>query len=426
MSIVQPSAPPSSGAIAIRFGEFVALAAAMMSTQAIAVDAMLPALPTITRVLHVANENRGQWIVTAYIAGVGLGQLVWGLVSDRYGRRPVLLGGLGLYVVAAMLCGLTHSFPALLGWRLIHGLAAASVVVTRSVIRDLYSGRHMARVMSLTFMVFLMVPVIAPSLGQLILLLAPWRSIFIVCAIFAAIVWLWALLRLPETLHPEYRLTLTRTHIVSAVRLVLGNRSSLCYTLAMAVMLGALLAYVGMVQQIFAEVFHRPTWMPTMFALCATTMGAGAYLNSRMVERLGMRVISHAALLAYIAVTLVHLWVAALGLERPWTFVLLQAGAMACFALSVSNFGAMAMEPVGAVAGVGASLQGFISTFGGALMGAAIGREFNGSTVPLAGGALCCGLTSLLFVLLAEKWRLFKPHHLGPEVHFNQHPQASP
>jgi MFS transporter, DHA1 family, multidrug resistance protein len=421
MAITQSMGPRLGAHSQIGFGEFVTLAAAMMSTQAFAVDAMLPALPTITRELGVADPNHGQWVITAYISGVGLGQLVWGLVSDRYGRRPVLLSGLGLYVIAAVLCGTTHSFAALLGWRLAHGLAAASVVISRSVIRDLYSGRHMARVMSLTFMVFLMVPVIAPSLGQLILVLAPWRSIFLVFAVFASCVWLWAFLRLPETLHPEYRLILTRAHVVDAVRLVITSRASLWYTLAMTVMVGALLAYVGMVQQIFADVFHRASWMPTMFALCATTMGIAAYLNSRIVERLGMRVISHTALMCFLVVTLVHLWVATMGIEQPWTFVSLQALGMGCFALSVSNFGAMAMEPVGAVAGVGASLQGFMSTFGGALLGAAIGRHFNGSTTPLVVGALGCGLLSLLFVLLAEKWRLFQPHQINADAALNQH-----
>ena len=386
----------------IGFAEFVALAAAMMSTQALAVDAMLPALPTIVRALHVANANHGQWVVTAYIVGLATGQLFWGVMSDRYGRRPVLLTGLSLYVLAATLCGLTDSFVALLGWRLTHGLAAASVVVTRSVVRDLYSGRHMARVMSLTFIVFLMVPVIAPSLGQLMLLLAPWRYIFIVCGGFATLVWLWALLRLPETLHPEYRLILTRSHIAGAIRLVLGNRISLCYTLAMGVMFGSLLAYVGMVQQIFSEVFHRPRLMPTMFALCAGSMGVAAFLNSRMVERLGMRRISHSALLLFIIIGAVHVLVAESGIEPLWAFVLLQSATMACFSLSMSNFGAMAMEPVGSVAGIGASLQGFISTLGGAVVGAMIGRQFNGSTLPLAAGALGCGIASLLFVLLAE------------------------
>src|SRR6202044_2689016 len=163
--------------------------------------------------------------------------------------------------------------------------------------------------------------------------------IFIVFGIFAACVWAWALARLPETLHPEYRLTLTRAHIAGAVRLVLFNRSSLFYTFAMTVMFGGIMAYVGMVQQIFGEVFHRASLMPTMFALCATTMGAAAFLNSRIVERLGMRLISHSALLVFIGVTLLHVLIAALGREQLWTFVVLQAVTMASFSLSVSNFG---------------------------------------------------------------------------------------
>jgi DHA1 family bicyclomycin/chloramphenicol resistance-like MFS transporter len=401
-------------AVRIRFAEFVALIAAMMSTQALAIDAMLPAFPTILAVLKVSNPNHGQWIVTAYMAGLGTGQLLWGMLSDRFGRRPVLLGGLGLYVVAALLCGFTGSFAALLGWRFVHGFAAASVTVARSIIRDLYSGRTMARVMSLTFMVFLTVPILAPSLGQLILLGASWRDIFFVCGVFATAVGVWALVRLPETLHPEYRLTLDLGQVAGAVKLVLGDRMSICYTLATTVMFGALMSYVAMVQQIFADVFHRSSLMPGMFALCAGFMGMAAFFNSRLVERLGMRLISHTALLVYIGVTAVHLIVAALGEEHIWTFVVLQSFTMATFSLSVSNFGAMAMEPVGSVAGIGASLQGFVSTGAAALVGAVIGREFNGSTVPLAGGALCSGLIALIFVLYAERGRLFRHHHADP------------
>jgi DHA1 family bicyclomycin/chloramphenicol resistance-like MFS transporter len=403
----------------IKFGEFVALAAATMSTQAIAIDAMLPAFPIIVRTLQVADPNHGQWIVTAYMTGLAVGQLFWGIMSDRFGRRRILLTGLGMYVLAALVCTLAGSFPTLLAWRFVHGMAAASVVVMRSVIRDLYSGRHMARVMSLTFVVFLMVPIIAPSVGQLILLVAPWRYIFALLGIFAAVIGVWLALRLPETLHPEYRMTLTRSHIVKAVRLVLGNRISLCYTLAMMVMFGSLMAYVGTVQQIFAETFHRPNLMPSMFALCAVFMGLAAYLNSRMVERLGMRRISHAALLAYTAFAVLHTVVAAAGLEQIWTFVLFQSAGMAAFGLSVSNFGAMAMEPVGAVAGVGASLQGFVSTFLGALVGAFIGKQFNGTTVPLAAGSIACGLLALGCVLLAERGRLFSSHHAGEGAGLN-------
>jgi MFS transporter, DHA1 family, multidrug resistance protein len=266
--------PDKREAAKIGFLEFVALAAATMATQAIAIDAMLPAFPVIVRALHIAVENHVQWIVTAYMAGLGCGQLFWGLMSDRFGRRPILIGGLSLYVAAALLAALAGSFHTLLVWRFVHGLAAASVVVTRSVIRDLYSGRQMARVMSLTFMVFLMVPILAPSIGQMILLAAPWRYIFIVCGAFAAVVCAWAAVRLPETLHPEYRFTLTRSHIVRAAKMVIFNRTSLFYTLAMSVMFGGIMAYVGMVQQMFGEVFHRAALMPTMFALCAATMGS--------------------------------------------------------------------------------------------------------------------------------------------------------
>jgi DHA1 family bicyclomycin/chloramphenicol resistance-like MFS transporter len=410
MAVKREAAAPAAR---MQFAEFVVLIAAVMSAQAIAVDAMLPAFPIIVDALHVPNENQVQWILTFYISGMGCGQLFWGMMSDRFGRRPVLLGGLGLYVLAALLCGVAGSFHALLAWRFIHGLAAASATVSRSVVRDLYSGRHMARVMSLTFVVFLTVPVLAPGLGQLILAVAPWRVIFIVCGAYAGIVWLWALLRLKETLHPEYRLILTRSHIAAAVRLVLGNRTSLCYTLALTVMFGSILAYVGMVAQIFSDVFHRAALMPIMFALCAVTMGFAAFMNSHFVERLGTRLISHAALLIFIGITTLHVVVAALGWEELWTFVAFQAVTMAFFSLSVSNFGAMAMDPIGEVAGIGASLQGFIQSFGGALVGAAIGRLFNGTTVPLAGGALACGMAALVFVLLAEKGRLFKSHHIA-------------
>jgi DHA1 family bicyclomycin/chloramphenicol resistance-like MFS transporter len=345
------------------------------------------------------------------MTGLSFGQLFWGIISDRFGRRSILLSGLSLYVIAALVCTLAGSFQTLLAWRFVHGMAAASVIVVRSVVRDLYSGRQMARVVSLTFVVFIMVPIIAPSVGQLILLILPWRFIFALFGIFASGIAIWLAVRLPETLHPEYRMTLTPAHIAAAVRLVLGNRTSLFYTFAVTLMFGSLIAYVGTVQQIFSECFHRPNLMPSMFALCAILMGVAAYGNSRIVERLGMRRISHAALLTFIAVALLHTLVAALGWEQIWTFVLLQSLTMATFSLSVSNFGAMAMEPVGSVAGVAASVQGFVSTFLGALLAAFIGRQFNGTTVPLAMGAVCCGALALVCVLFAEGGRLFAPHH---------------
>ncbi len=408
---------------AIGFREFLLLVAAMQSCQALAVDAMLPALPTIAQALGLTDENRAQWIVTAYVAGMGIGQLFWGLLADRFGRRPVLLVGLASYVVAALLVGLANNFTALLAWRFVHGVAASSAVVSRSVIRDLYTGRQMARVMSLTFILFIMVPIIAPSIGQLVLLAAPWRYLFVVFSVFGGIVWLWVMLRLPETLHPEYRLTITTDHMVRATKLVLGDRMSLCYTLAVTVMFGSIIAYVGMVQQIFANVFQRAELMPTMFAVCAALMGVASYINSRVVERIGMRMVSHFGLLLFIAVTGMHLALVVMGRDSLPMFVALQAVTLGCVGLMAANFGSMAMEPMGSIAGIAASWQGFISTTGGAVVGALIGRQFDGSTLPLVLGAGLCGLVALMFVLLAERGRLFRPHHGEgePLATFNMH-----
>jgi len=399
---------------AIGFREFLVLTAAIMACQAIAVDTMLPALPTIARDLGVTDANSAQWVITTYIAGVGFGQLFWGMLSDRFGRRPVLLTGFSLYVLAAAAVGLAGDFRALLVWRFVHGVAAASMVISRSIIRDLYGGRQMARVMSLTFIVFIMVPVVAPSLGQLVLMVAPWRALFHVFCGFAAAVLLWVYFRLPETLHPEYRMTLTAGHVLGATRKVVTDRASLWYTLCVALMFGSIIGYVGMMPQIFAAVFHRPKLMPTAFAMCAASMGVASFLNSTVVERFGMRIISQAGLLIFIAVTALHVLVAGLGAETLWTFIALQGATMGCLGLIMANFGAMALEQMGQVAGIAASLQGCVGTFGGALVAALIGQQFDGSTVPLALGALICGLASLGFVLLAEGGRLFKPHQLAP------------
>src|ERR1700761_5003052 len=216
--MTRTEAPRNTAHDKIGFTEFVALAAAMMSTQALAIDAILPALPIVVQALKVDNPNHGQWLVTTYMAGMGCGQLFWGMLSDRFGRRRIIFGGMSLYVIAALICALTGSFKTLLVWRFVHGLAAACGTVTRSVIRDLYAGRDMARVMSLTFVVFLMVPMVAPSIGQGVLAVLPWRYIFVVFAVFAAAVATWGYLRLPETLHPEYRLSLDFRSVAASAR----------------------------------------------------------------------------------------------------------------------------------------------------------------------------------------------------------------
>src|SRR3954465_4909609 len=337
----------TSSRASIGFGEFVTLTAVLMALQAIAIDAMLPALPAISREMLTPGDNRVQWVVTAYVLGMGAGQLIWGSLSDRFGRRPVLICGLTVYGIAALACALTRNFEMLLVARLVNGLAAACSVVVRSVIRDMYSGRSMARVMSLTFIVFMVIPILAPTLGQGILMLWPWRAIFVLFCVFSTVSMIWAIFRLPETLPVERRQTLSARHLVAAAGIALGNRISLGYTLGVAVTFGSVLAYVAMAPQIFGSVFGHLSWLPAMFAVCALAMSLASYLNSRLVEQLGMRFISHSALIASIAIALLHFLVVFEGYERLWPFVLFQALAMAGFGLMASNFGAMAMEPVG-------------------------------------------------------------------------------
>jgi MFS transporter, DHA1 family, multidrug resistance protein len=396
---------PAAG---IGFREFLLLVSALMACQALAIDAMLPALTTIARSLGLANTSDAQLVVFTYVIGMAVGQLGWGVLSDRYGRRRVLLAGLGTYAVAAIACGLTHSFTALLVLRFLHGLAAASLVVTRSMVRDLYSGEPMARIMSLTFVVFLVSPVLAPSLGQGILLLAPWRGLFALIGGFAAVVWAWMALRLPETLHPEFRLQFDASHLRMAAAKVLGDRRANGYTLASAFVIASLLAYLGSVQQVFEQVYGRPALMPTAFAISAGTMGLASIYNARMVGRLGMRRISHTGLALLGVVAALHALVAATGHDSLWVFVLLQSLQLACVGLTVANFNTLAMEPMGEIAGLAAAVQGFISTLGAAVIAAVIGRMFDGSTLPLALGTIACFAAGLACVLWAERGRLFQ------------------
>jgi DHA1 family bicyclomycin/chloramphenicol resistance-like MFS transporter len=396
----------------IGFREFVGLVAALMAVNALGIDSMLPALPEIGHALGIVEENKRQWIIAAYMFGFGGAQLIYGPLADRYGRKPILLASMLMFAIMSVLCGFADSFGTMIAARVAQGMAAASSrVLSISIVRDCYAGRQMARVMSLTFIVFLAVPIIAPSLGQFIVLFMPWYGIFFFLATFAGAVGIWALIRLPETLHPEDRHPISPTAILEAAKLVLGNRYSLGYTLASTALFGSLLGFINSVQQIFADIFHAEKTFPLVFACVAGTMALASLLNSRIVERLGTRRVSHTALLGFITVSGIHAIIAMTGHETIWTFGILQALMMGCFGLAGSNFGSMAMEPLGHVAGTGSSIQGFISTVGGALLGLVIGQSFNGTTVPVTVGFLVLGLLALTSVLVTERGRLFRAHN---------------
>ena len=391
------------------FTEFVAMMAAMMALYAGAIDTMLPAVPAIGRDFAVANPNSLQWIIAAFIMGGGVGQLIYGPLSDRFGRRPVLLVGLALYSIASLAAMTPTGLTSLLVLRAMQGFAAASAnVLSRSIVRDRYSGDNMARVSSIIFMVFLMVPVLAPSVGQILLIYMSWRGIFGCLALLGVCVATWIAVRLPETLAPDARQPLSAAHLVRATWFVVSEPISILYTLAVSFMYGALLAYVSTVPQIFNDSFHKPQLLAVTFACGAGTMVLTSILNSRIVVRIGMHQVSHFSLMGFIGITAAHTIVAWSGGENVLVFTLFQAATMGFFGLAVSNFGAIAMQPMGEIAGSAASVQGVISTIGGAVIGSAIGHQWTSSVTFLPAGSFCCGIVALVCVLFAEKAQMFK------------------
>ena len=394
----------------LAFGEFVALVAAMMALTALGIDSMLPALPAIGESLGVANANHRQYVITAFLIGFAFAQLAYGPLSDRYGRRPVLAIALASYVVTTALAASAGSFTLLLIARAAMGASAAGArVVSVALVRDCFAGRAMARVMSLAFIVFMAAPILAPSLGQLILFAGSWRLIFWSVAGVATLVVAWFWLRMPETLGDEGRLSLNPKRVFGDYGLMLRDRCAVGYTLAIALLTGSMFGFIGSVQQVMADVFHAPQLLAVIFPCVAGTMALGSFLNSRIVMKVGMRRISHTALAGMIVFAAIHLAIAWSGLESIWTFGVLQALMMGCMGLANANFSAMAMERMGEIAGTASSLQGFVTTLGSALIGAFIGQSFDGTTVPLYSGFFLMGLGALVVVAITERGRMFRP-----------------
>jgi DHA1 family bicyclomycin/chloramphenicol resistance-like MFS transporter len=392
--------------------EFVALMAMLQALQALAIDAMLPALGVMSRELGVHDSNERQLVVGIFLICSGLGSLFPGALADRFGRRPVLFVCVGGYVLFSLAAALSPSFTVLLVMRGCAGLLASGMVVlSAAIVRDRFSGDKMARTQSLIGMVFMVVPMAAPSLGQAVLLFAGWRWIFGIMAGLGAAVWIWGWLRLPETLHPEFRQAIDVGAIAANMRCALTTRAAIGYVVGMALIQAALFGYINSSQQLVAEHFGAGELFPLVFGGMALCMALANLTNSRIVERFGARRVSHTAVLAYVALGAVQLILAAGGHETIWQFIPVMTLNLCLMGFIGANFQSIALQPFARIAGAAASLQVFMRLLLGASLGALIGQAYDGTARPLGLALVGAGISALLLVLYSEHGKLFRRLH---------------
>ena len=402
-----PQSKPDTSA-PLSFWELVAILVAMTGLVALSIDMMLPALDEIASDLNAENPNDRQYVVVAYLFGFGFAQLIYGPLSDAYGRKPVIQGALVLYMIMTAICMMATSFETMIIARVFQGATAAACrVVAVAIARDLTSGRRMAEVMSMAMTVFMAVPILAPAMGQIILTLAPWRWIFGFLLISTVGLIAWLHYRLPETLHPEYRIKLSLKTSSHAFVEALTTRLMIGYTLAAASFFGGLYAFLGSAQQIFAEHFALGDDFPIAFAFVAGGMGLASYANSKLVHKWGQRRLSHTALIGFITISIIHSIVLLMGIDNLYVFLLILAPSMALLGLIAANFSALAMEPVGHIAGTASATYGFVTGVVGSLIGLVIGQMYDGTAIPLVLGQALMGSLTLLCVWVTERGKLF-------------------
>ena len=376
--------------------------ALLMSMTAMSIDIMLPALPEIGMSLGVPDTAQLPLVVTIFMVGMAIGQLVWGPLADRFGRRRPLLLGLALFVLATIVAVTTQNFSQLLAARFLQGIGGSvGRIIVTAIVRDLFVGRQMARVMSMIMMVFILVPILAPAVGQLIILVGTWRWLFVVLFAASLTSLIWASYRLPET-QPPLPAGVRRRTVGEALALVLSNRVTFGYGIASGFVLGQLVAYIASSQQVFGTGYGLGKVFPFAFASVACAIALASFTNARLVRRLGMRRLSHTALVAHLGLSAT---LALLGTIIPLPLWLALGGMAACaflYGLILANFNAIAMQPMGQAAGMAASLTGSYSTAAGALFGTLIAQQFNGTILPLFTGLAVLGSCALVSVFVVE------------------------
>ncbi len=403
------SAPPA-GRLGRR--ELVALLSMVMALGALGIDLMLPAFTEMRLEFGLPpDSNRVAATVTAYVLGLAGGTVVFGPLSDRYGRKAALNAGFAVYAVGAVGSALAPSLELLLVTRAIWGFgAAAPRTIALSIIRDLFSGDRMARLMSFVFAIFIVVPVVAPTLGAAIIAIAPWQWVFWAAAVFVAFVAVWTL-RLGETLDPAHRLELRPADLRRAAGVVLGNRQTVGHMLALTMSFGAFVSYLATSQLIVEDVLDRASQFPLIFGGLAAAMGVAMLVNANLVERFGAVRMMRWILRGYVggAIAFLGLALATGGTPGLWPFVVALGFLVSMHALLIPNTNSRAMDPMGAVAGTASAVIGAIATGGGALFGAVIDAFYNGTVVPLAIGFVVSSIGATVFVHWAERDRRVRP-----------------
>ncbi|MFN4358407.1 multidrug effflux MFS transporter [Sphingopyxis alaskensis] len=398
--------------------EMVVMMAMVMALNALAIDSMLPALPAIGEALEVAVANDRQYVISIYLLGIGFGSLIYGPLSDRFGRKGVLVPALFAYLALSIGCGLATSFEMLLALRFVHGLVSAALgVIVVAVIRDLFVGDAMAKRLSLIFLVFMIVPIIAPTLGAGVAALAGWRAIFVVLAVMSVAMLLW-LRRLPETLDAADVRPLDLKTMAAGWATVTRHRRAAGYMIASGTMQGALYGYLNSSEQIIGEVFDARSLFPLIFACVAIGIAIANFSNAAIVERFGARRVSQSAVFAFMATSILQIVAALSGAETLGMFTALMMVNVGLIGFIGSNFGSIAMEDFGHMAGVASSYQSFAKTLLAAVVGAAIGQQYDGTTLPLAYAFLMCAIVGLALVLWAERGRLFTRPGTAPKSPF--------
>ncbi len=385
--------------------EFVFLMALMTSFIALSIDAMLPALGQISQDLEIHHKNDRQLIISVLFLGLAMGMLIYGPISDSTGRKPPVYAGLMIFLIGTLFCIYASDFKALLLGRFLQGVGAAGPrIVAMAIIRDQFTGSAMARIMSLILSVFIIVPVIAPMLGQIILSMSGWREIFFLLFVLAVVGFLWFAMRQSESLLPIDRVPLSLGNIFLAVKETVQHRTVLAYSVASGFIFAAFLGYLNSSQQILQELYQLGSQFPYYFGLLAISLGLATYINSRLVMRYGMHRLSRLALLWLSVTSIIFAGFSWYITGRPdfWILMVYLLVVFFCIGILFGNLNSLAMEPVGHIAGTASAVISFYSTLSGLLIGGLIGRLYNETVLPLVAGFAILGLLALLMMYWAE------------------------